>query len=393
MNFALLGDDETLWPLLRRLPATRGHALTAAALPGRLSSMLTAECPTVRQTDQWDSLLVDPGVDAVIVAGASEAVSEAARRLASEGKPLVYWPHGGETAFAYELSLVRDDARSPLQPLLPLRFVPALEEVRRSVQHGELGRIVQVLWERRAPAAPGLSVPALPADALERALAGDAEWLRSIGGNYDRVTAMPAGVIDGLATSVTVSLGGDGLPDASWKLAAAPHGAPATGLTGDWTLTVIGTNGQRTVASASPAGDVDLQRMFDALANAMTTADPASDWNGLMRACETVDAARRSIKRRRTIDLHFEATSERSQFKTQMTAIGCGVLFLTLGLVLLLILVGSLVDLPAGVLRVARIAIFAPLFVFLLLQGLIVLARPPAERRTEESGNGAPREP
>ncbi len=35
---------------------------------------------------------------------------------------------------------------------------------------------------------------------------------------------------------------------------------------------------------------------------------------------DLVDAVARSMRRRRTIDLHLEETSERNQFKTQMTA-------------------------------------------------------------------------
>jgi len=65
-------------------------------------------------------------------------------------------------------------------------------------------------------------------------------------------------------------------------------------------------------------------------------------WSDAVRVFDVLDAAKRSLRRRRTIDLHFEALSERSQFKTQMTAIGCGLLVLTMILMLGLLGLGSL---------------------------------------------------
>jgi hypothetical protein len=64
----------------------------------------------------------------------------------------------------------------------------------------------------------------------------------------------------------------------------------------------------------------------------------------------------RSLKRRRTIDLHFESTSERSQFKTQMTAIGCGVLTWSLLGTCLGLVIGSVLDPRDGAERRAAAA-------------------------------------
>ena len=198
--------------------------------------------------------------------------------------------------------------------------------------------------------------------------------------DHGRVTALVLGMVAGNAASVSVALAGEGLPESTLTLRSVrPSASDATtpGLTGDWTLTVTGTRGQASFESA--ASEVDVDRWFDRLAETIDGRPPEPGWNELLRACETVDAARRSLKRRRTIDLHFETASERSQFKTQMTAIGCGVLSLTLALTLLLMLIGSVVDVHPGIMRVARILIFAPLFIFLALQLLIVVARPSSD--------------
>lgn len=381
MNLALLGDDPAIWPLLARLFDSPKHRLVAASLCGTLQSRLEAARPTVRITDRWDEFLVGGTVDAVLVASGSPSVLEAARRLAAEGKPLLLAPQGGQTAFIYELSLVRDEARTPLAPLFLLRYETALEAARARAAAGDFGRILHLKWERTWPVDPAGGLPLLTPDDVENALLGDADLLRQLGGNYDRVTALQSGVVDGKAAAVTVTLAGDGLPEATWNLtavAASSTGDPAMiGPTGDWTLTLNGAAGQHTAESRSSTPGIE--RLFDAFEEAVRGTPAGPSWNDLLRASETVDAARRSLSRRRTIDLHFETTSERSQFKTQMTAIGCSVLVLTLALVLLLMLIGSAVAVPPGIMRVARIAVFAPLFIYLALQLLLFIARPPSD--------------
>lgn len=381
MNLALLGDDPAIWPLLERLLDSPKHRLVAASLCGELQARLEAARPPVRVTDRWDEFLVGGTVDAVLVASGSPSVLEAARRLAAEGKPLLLAPHGGQTAFVYELSLVRDEARTPLAPLFPLRYESALEAARSRAAAGDFGRILHLKWERRWPVEAAGGVPLLTPEDVESALLGDADLLRQLGGNYDRVTALQSGVVDGKAAAVTVTLAGDGLPEATWSLSAVAASSVADaamiGPTGDWSLTMNGAAGQHIAeARSSTAG---IERLLDAFEEAIHGTPAGPTWNDLLRASETVDAARRSLARRRTIDLHFETTSERSQFKTQMTAIGCGVLILTLVLVLLLMLLGSALAIPPGVMRVARIAVFAPLFIYLALQLLLFIARPPSD--------------
>ncbi len=86
------------------------------------------------------------------------------------------------------------------------------------------------------------------------------------------------------------------------------------------------------------------QAILQFLERRLATPDERPDWTDLTRDFEVLDAVRRFLARRRTIDLHFETTSERSLFKTQMTAIGCGVLMLTLFAVVALLFLGSVLD-------------------------------------------------
>ncbi|WP_339911616.1 hypothetical protein, partial [Symmachiella dynata] len=100
-------------------------------------------------------------------------------------------------------------------------------------------------------------------------------------------------------------------------------------------------------------------------------------WEAIQRGMELMHATDRSLRRKRTIELFFEAHSERSNFKTQMTAIGCCLIMLTL-LGVIVVLVGGQAGLPPVVMSVLRVAVFAPLGIFLLLQALYVLAKPAA---------------
>ena len=116
----------------------------------------------------------------------------------------------------------------------------------------------------------------------------------------------------------------------------------------------------------------------------MNARDPRlqGDWPEVVHAMELVEATQQSIRRRRTVDLYFDMTSERSQFKTQMAALGCGVLMLTLFLLILVLMLGQMLSPQA--MKWARIAAFTPLFLFLFLQILIVLARPSVSDQTAD---------
>ena len=81
-----------------------------------------------------------------------------------------------------------------------------------------------------------------------------------------------------------------------------------------------------------------------------------------------------SLERRRTVDLHHEPVSERTIFKTQMTALGCAVLFGTLVLMLGYLAIASVIPLNGTLLIVLRMLVFAPLVLFLLAQLLLPLS-------------------
>ena len=179
-----------------------------------------------------------------------------------------------------------------------------------------------------------------------------------------------------------------GLPGPAWKLVAIGE-----------QRTVVLSRGESTDEIAIETDDIELQESLSTSTDspaervvrnceAMVAGEPVDPgWGDLTHAFELVDASRRSVRRRRTIDVYFETASERSVFKTQMTAVGCGLLTLTFFAVLVLLVVGTLFDPGRTVMLILRGLVFLPLVLFLLLQVLLVITRPSAE--ASEGGTSA----
>ncbi|MBC7819276.1 MAG: hypothetical protein IAG10_20510 [Planctomycetaceae bacterium] len=328
MNFALVGDDAAAVPLLEALSGA-GHRVVRVALAERLLASHT-EWSSVSRCS-WEELLIDQAVTAIVIAGDSDEVQTAAKQLASAGKPLLIVPRVPfGAACAYELSLIRDDSHVELMPAFLLRFVPELVSLSQRLATSELGAIRRLQVDRELPASSSTSV--LMEAEIDAAALDDIDLLQWLGGRYDQVTAMRSGLTEQGCSQATLTLAGSGLPDATWT---ARRGAVAV-----WRLTV-----------ETDRGPILLERPTDAaaplamIATFVGSKTPhAPTWSDAVRAFDVLDAARRSLRRRRTIDLHFEILSERQQFKTQMTAIGCGMLMLTLVLMLALLGLGSLLE-------------------------------------------------
>lgn len=325
MKFALLGEDVAAVPLIQAVLAS-GHEVIRAALAERL---LTAR-PEMASIPKcgWEELLIASDVEAVLVAGDSEDVQIAAKQLASAGKPLLIVPRVSfGAACAYELSLIRDDSQVKLMPTFEQRLDPELAALSQRLIQREAGVVRRLQVDREWPSAAGLTEAEIAAESL-----GDIDLLQWLGGRYDQVTAQRSGQTEQGCSQATLMLAGAGLPDATWSARRGPMNV--------WRLTIETESGpitiERTECPKSPA----------AMIAAFVASDfgPAADWSDAVRVFDVLDAAKRSLRRRRTIDLHFETLSERQQFKTQMTAIGCGMLMLTLFLMLALLGLGALLE-------------------------------------------------
>jgi myo-inositol 2-dehydrogenase/D-chiro-inositol 1-dehydrogenase len=97
---------------------------------------------------------------------------------------------------------------------------------------------------------------------------------------------------------------------------------------------------------------------------------------------ELTEAAARSLRRGRTVDLHYEAISEESTFKSVMTSTGCVMILIALFLVPI-----ALAGPPLGFPWMIYIAYVIPpiLVIYVLLQGLRLAVRRPDEAESRFS--------
>ncbi len=365
MKFVLLGWSPSVLPVLQTLSESADNSLVAAAeVPQRHSTELLNVAPGVRILDGWAGVLAELNVDACLVAGTDETVLEGARQLAADGRSVILLPEAGQgTAFVYELTLNQDDSGTPLIPLPHLPLHDLSRRLRKAIDDGELGDVVLFRMERRLPQT-GPRAASLTVPQIDAALLGDAALLRSLGGDYNRVTAVRStGTTSDEIALATVTLGGDGLAEATWS---ARIGEPA------WSLEVTGSQGSARLAfesdllrgtltlteTSTGSGEGDNRREESSelrsdgaclgktqLAAIMQPADAQrAAWAEMTRTMETVEATHTSVRRRRTIDLFFETTSERSIFKSQMTAVGCGLLLLTLAMLVSFLVLGAMLD-------------------------------------------------
>jgi myo-inositol 2-dehydrogenase/D-chiro-inositol 1-dehydrogenase len=98
-----------------------------------------------------------------------------------------------------------------------------------------------------------------------------------------------------------------------------------------WRLdcSTAGEASQETFADWQPA-----EAVWERFEQAVTSGASWPSWNEASRDLELADAVERSVKKGRTVDLHFEDHTEHSTFKGMMAAGGCLVLMLALGVVI-----------------------------------------------------------
>lgn len=371
MNFGLLCDDPaaaSLISVLRRHPV---HRLTRAVLVSPRTDELLHGIAGVQFAERWEDLLTAPDIDAVIVGGTSPEIWDGAKKLASEKTPLLVFPTIAEgAATLYELSLIRDDCRGVLLPAWLHRFDPAV--IRWKEQHAAGASASYVQWEREVPLGPGKEIPRQTIDEL---LLRDADLARFLFGGADQVTALRTGGTSTGAIIQSVVLAGRGTPELNWTIKSGS--AEVCRL----------TNSAGTVLDLSkPAvgdGGAAAERLLDAFVAAVEGRIVEAQWTDVLHAAEIIDAAHRSLERRRTIDLHHETLSERAIFKTQMTAMGCGVLMLTLVVLVACLALDSLAPLNSRLLKVLLLVVSAPLFGFLLVQLLLPMTRSPSTQGEE----------
>ena len=407
MDFVLLGTGHETVPFIQALVKSPEHRLVGFVADDVLAGQILALAPAARRLGTAADALNVRGLEAVIIDSSDPDTLEIAKQLAGNGVAILLYPraaHGIE--FIYQLGLIRDEQPDlfRLYPLRPWRLHPLVLRLQESLRQRKLGRIYQLQWEREAHVAGPDSQPALLSKSqVEAALLADVDLLKFLAGEFDQVTALQTGDPEQGIIQASLSLTGPEASPAQWSCRGTR--GPST-----WKLTVTGDAGKATLSGGEAPGVItgDFVSTTSGAAPALpaetitfdygpavlqeflagnTTTTATGVWaDDLNRIFDLLEGVHRSLRRRRTVELYFDTPSERSNFKTQMTAVGCAILLLTL-----LAIVGGLgigivaheLNLPPIIMQVVRVLVFAPLFLFLLLQIGIFLSKPSAGTKSK----------
>lgn len=380
MNFGLLCDDAAAEPIVAALKDHPRHTLTRAVLVSPAADQLLLGHTGVVCGRQWEELLAAKDVDAVIIGGGSADAWDGARQLAGDGVPLLVVPQiAGDASMLYELSLIREDRQGVLFPAWIHRYDAAVMQLLERLRRDDRPTLTYARWQREVPVAPETE---MPQKLIDSEAFRDVDLWRMMFPTTDQVTALRTGGTKTGALIQSLAMSGRDIPEVSWVIQAGP--ATVSQLTiqtarGGWVLSRADAGWWLTGDFPAVQGNdrESAARLLDAFADAVARKSDAGAWREVLHAAEIVEAAGRSLTRRRTIELHHEPLSERAIFKSQMAALGCGVLMLTLLLTLMFLGVAIVVPLDGKVLQAGRVLIFMPLFLFLFLQLLFPLTRAP----------------
>lgn len=371
MRFAIVGECTEAVFLAEAIHVSGEHEILSGCVTGGLAKALTERCAGFSLVSSPEEAILDPACDAVLVAALDVEQSMAMARQASQAgcHVVVVSPDEVSTAFSFELHLLLDESQKGIVPLSGRWFVEdvsRVEAARASVQQ--------------------LTLPlTLQSEELRRSQLRGVDALCGCGYVYSQVTALDIPGVDGHLLSRTITLATSAVSEQGAPPATLSFTGDATADVGSIVMKLTGADRQSLrTAVAAPEDTRDLTFQQSVLHRVISRLpDPDACQRGMeefSNTLELMEGLEKSLRRRRTVDVHFDGVSERSAFKTQMTAIGCGVLtYLMFGLVAFLV-VAKLATLPPWVLKVGRILWITPLVLFLFAQLLLPLARERASK-------------
>ena len=382
MDFLIIGDGPEEWAWATAIAEHDGHHLRAAC-PGFKA------LPDLPGGLDLDGALAIAGIEAVVVGGESDLRAEALRRAAAQGLPAIcLHPPGPNADPYYQVALSRQETGAIVVPDLPARLHPGVEALRTARADGSLGPIRSLRYE--APVGPHDGV--LTAEAFPRVV----DVVRSLLGEVESITATgdPAGPRP--SRSLLVQLRGPkGRPAEVrlWVGAPEPARLILAGAEGSLTLehdaAYLGasrlirrsTDGAEEVVEIPPwdAKGAILRSLSDAVAGIPSRPDLLDG----TRAVELAEAAARSLRRGRTVDLHYEEVSEAGNFKTVMTSTGC-MLLVAILVVLPLALAGPALGMNWTLYLAWALPPLLALFILLQLLRFGIKPPPPPATRAGE---------
>lgn len=374
MRFSLTGDQADAALLAWSIARSVDHSLGDVHIHGALEKRLGRNFPAnARRVQLPEEVLVASETDTVIVA---ESRSEESIRLVRHASQadchvVVIPPNDLSTAYSYELHLLLDESNRGIVVLTGSWYLPDGSGGDVQITDSQLG---------------------LPASDDDHDAA--ATLMHAI----DACSSL--GFADSQVTALGVNEDSRGLSRKIVLSGSAIDGMPRPAITLSFSDSAVmfhlqAHSGQQSIdRQIILPGHVDnlsidlaellCQRVARRLQDEAACQAAMEQFS---RTLQVVAAVDRSIRRRRTIDVYADELTERSVFKTQMTAIGCGVLtWLMLGMIGYLLL-GQLLKPPSAVMKVMRALWIAPVVIFLVAQLLLPIAR-----GRQQSANASPDE-
>lgn len=384
MNFLILGDgaEELAWA--RHLAGHAQHRLLAAypGFKGWGGPSGDPERAGPATPRDFDDALALAGVEAVVVGGRPESRAEALRRVAAAGLPAIcLHPPGPDSEAYYQVSLSREETGAVLVPDLPARLHPGVALLRRAIEGQDLGAFRGLRHESTAERGHD--------DLVRHDFSRRVDLVRSVLGEVEAVTATGAPPGDHPDEELVVHLRGPQARRAEiriWAGPVEPARLVAVGAGGTLTfefdpeshyparLIRRAGSGAETVTELGPWDP--REAILAVLADAIIRRDAHPDLLDGTRAMEVAEAVARSLRRGRTVDLHYEEISEVGTFKSVMTSLGCLVL---LGALLAMVI--AMVGPALGFARTLDLVYAIPplLIAFVLLQALRFAVRAPKD--------------
>lgn len=377
MRFAIVGDCIEAVFAAEAIHAAATHEIQSGCVADALAAAMTQRVAGCVMVSSPEEAILDPECDAVLVAATNVDQSIALARQASQAgrHVVVVSPEDVSTAYSFELHLLLDESEKGIVPLSGRWYVD--ESIGSLQKDGDVQQI-------------SLSLLLSPADLPTQQLLG-VDALCGCGFVFSQVTALDLPGADGELLSRSITLAASASAEQKAPPAVLSFTNDADGETA-WIVARATGRASRKLTTALPVPsscrDAVLQRrMLERITERLEDNDACQrGMEQFSNSLELMEGLQKSLRRRRTVDVHFDGVSERSAFKTQMTAIGCGVLtYLMFGLVAFLI-VAQLATFPPWVLKIGRIAWITPLVLFLLAQFLLPLARERSHKSDDERG-------
>jgi myo-inositol 2-dehydrogenase/D-chiro-inositol 1-dehydrogenase len=385
------GEEERAWCAWF---SRREDDRLAVIYPGPAAEA-AAEVPVAGDLDE---ALASPGIELTVVGGPPTFRAEALRRAAAEGMAIIcLHPPGEDSEAYYQVAMSRSETGAVVVPDLPLRLHPGLDRLRQALASGELGGFRNLRYE-----GPQL----VPGEDLARAtFARMVDVVRALLGEIEAVTASgdPAGTRPDVELVVQLrASGGRRAEIRAWSGPPEPSRLTLNGTLGSLSLEfdpwfhepgrlvkrLSGPSDPEITALEPWDPRAEIVRVLRAASGRRAGEQEPSVSPSLAdgtRATEVAEAVVRSLRKGRTIDLHYEAITEESSFKSFMTSTGCLIL-LSILVVLPIAMAGPALGLPW--LRYLVYGITPLLVIFATLQILRFGIRREGPPATDDESSG-----